>query len=73
MKEIARHHHDIGFRGDDLVDNRPEGARHIGLPLVEARGSLPMVLSEAEMEIGEVGENHGGNSKGGPGGSKSDP
>lgn len=65
VEDVPRDDDRVRPRGDDLVNGAPEGLGDIRLTLVEAVRSLAMVLTEAEMEVGEMREFHSGNSKGG--------
>ena len=56
MEHIARDQHDLGRELDDLVDRARERLRHVGFALVDAARSQPLILAEAEMQIGEVDE-----------------
>jgi hypothetical protein len=59
VEQVAGHHHRVGSSRDDAIDGGAKGRRYVGLPLVEAAGSLPVELPEAEVGIGKMGEAHG--------------
>src|SRR2546425_7395119 len=42
----------------EVVHGAAERLRHVGLALIAAPRRLPVVLAQAEVEIGEVGELH---------------
>ena len=56
MEHVARDEHDFGRELDDLVDRTRERLRHIRFALVDPARSQPLILAEAEMQIGEVDE-----------------
>ncbi len=59
MKEIPRDHHDVRHRPDDAVNRGAKGLRHVGFSLIDAARSLPVVLPDTEVRIGDVCEFHG--------------
>jgi hypothetical protein len=59
MEQITRDHDGVGGSGDHSVDSSTEGLGDIGLPLIDAACRLPVVLANAEVRIGDVGEFHG--------------
>ena len=58
VKYVARYEHELGTQLDHLVDHPLHRARDIRLPLVDAHGSLPLILSEAQMYVRDVNESH---------------
>ena len=61
VEQVARHHDGVGTRRDDAVYRDAEGVGDVGLALIDAGRSLPMVLPNAEVRIGDVGQFHSGN------------
>ena len=59
MEEITGNHYGVRGRSNDVIDGESEGPRYIGFPLIDATRGLPMILPDAEMGIGDVGEFHG--------------
>ena len=59
MEQVAGDDDDIGARREDAVHRLPKRRGRVGLALVDAGRGLAVVLPEAEMEVGEVGEFHG--------------
>jgi hypothetical protein len=60
MKDIAGDQDQVGGGLNDGVDGMPGGPRDVGLALVVTRRAQPLVLAEAKVEVGEVGDAHGG-------------
>ena len=58
VEQVARHDDRIGMGLDDGVDAGAKGVSDIGLALIDAGGSLPMVLPNAEVRVGDVGQFH---------------
>ncbi len=58
MEEIAGYHDRVGARGEYAIHRLAEGHGGVGLALIDASGGLPMVLPEAEMQVGEVRDFH---------------
>ena len=58
VEEVAGHDDRVGPRRDDAVDRRAEGVGDVGLALIDAGGRLPVVLPDAEVRVGDVGEFH---------------
>jgi hypothetical protein len=58
VEQISGHHHRVGPRRDHAVDRVAEGVRDIGLALIDPGRSLPVVLTDAEMRVGDMGELH---------------
>jgi hypothetical protein len=58
VKNVARYQDEIRLQLDDLVDHSPHRCGNVGLALVDAGGSLTLVLAEAEVYVGEVYESH---------------
>ena len=61
MEQVAGHDDGVGARRDDAVDRGAEGLGDVGLALIDAGGGLTMVLPDAEMRIGDVGQFHSRN------------
>jgi hypothetical protein len=59
MKEVACDDHDLRSGRNDAIDGATERIGGIGFPLIQAGRGLPVILAEAEMEVGEVSEFHG--------------
>ena len=59
MKHIAGDEDDIGRKLDRLVDCSRERLGDVGLSLIDAARSQPLILAEAEVQIGEVNESQG--------------
>jgi hypothetical protein len=58
VEQVAGYDHRLGSRRDDPIDGRPEGTGDIGFPLIDTGRGLTMILPDAEMRIGDVGEFH---------------
>ena len=58
VEEIAGHDDRVRARGDHAVDRQAEGVRDVGLALIDAGGGLPVVLPDAEVRVGDMGELH---------------
>ena len=58
VKYVSRDEHQVGLQLDHLVDDAAQRDRDIRLTLVDARGCLPLILSEAEMYVREVNQSH---------------
>ena len=58
VEQIAGDDDRVRARRDDAIDGQAEGVSDVGLALVDAGGGLPVVLPDAEMRIGDVGEFH---------------
>ena len=58
MKHVAGDENDVGRKRDDGIDRVPGGPCDIGLALVVSCRAQPLVLAEAEVEVGEVGDAH---------------
>jgi hypothetical protein len=56
MKDVAGEHHNLGPDLDDPIDRTFEGPGDVRLPLVDPTGSEPLILPEAEVEVGEMKE-----------------
>ena len=61
VEQVAGHDDRVGPRLDHAVDGGAKGVGDIGLALVDAGGGLPMVLPDAEMGVGDVGQFHSRN------------
>jgi len=59
MEQVARKHNRVGARLDYAINSGAEGLRHIGFPLVDAGGGLPVVLPDPKMGIRDVSQFHG--------------
>ena len=58
MEHIAGDQHQIGPQLDHLVDDPSQRIRDVSLALVDASGSLSLVLPEAEVYVREVNQSH---------------
>ena len=58
MKHVAREQDEVRALREHVVHGSPERLGDVRLTLVPAPRRLPVVLAEAEVEIGEVGELH---------------
>ena len=58
VKHVAGDEHQLRLELDHPVDDAPQRSRDIRLALVDPRGSLPLVLSEAEVYVREVNQSH---------------
>ena len=58
VKHVAGDEHELGTQLDHLVDHPTQRGRDIRLTLVDARGSLPLILPEAEVYVRDVNESH---------------
>jgi hypothetical protein len=65
MKHITRNQDDVWRQLDRLVDRTRERLRDVGLPLIDAARSQPLILAEAEVQIREVNEAQGVGGEGG--------
>jgi hypothetical protein len=59
VKHIAGDDDDVGRKLDRLVDCARERLGDVGLSLIDAARSQPLILAEAEMQVGEVNESQG--------------
>jgi hypothetical protein len=59
VKEITGNDHHVGSGSDNPINGSPERLGDVGFPLVDAGGRLTVVLPDAQMGIGDVGELHG--------------
>ena len=59
MEHITAHEHDVRRQRNDLVDRPRERLRDVGLSLIDAARSEPLVLAEPQVQIGEVNEAQG--------------
>jgi len=59
MKDVARQQHDVRRQLDHLVQRARERLRDVVLALVDAARSQPLILAEAQVEVGEVNEAQG--------------
>ena len=60
MEDVARDQHEVRLFLDDQVDRTPRGTSHIGLALIVACRAQPLELAETQVQVGEVGDAHGG-------------
>ena len=58
VEQVAGHDDRVRPGCDDTVDGEPKGLGDVGFPLVDAGRGLPVVLSDAEVGIGDMGEFH---------------
>ena len=58
MKDVAGEQDDLGGELDDSVDGGLERPRDVGLALVDAARRQALILTEPEMEVGEVDDPH---------------
>ena len=58
MEDVARQHDEVGPLHQEVVHRAAERLGYVRLALIPAPGRLPVVLAEAEVEIGEVSELH---------------
>ena len=58
VEEVPGDDDGVGARRDHAVDRGAKGVRDVGFPLVDAARGLPVVLPDAEMGIGDMGEFH---------------
>ena len=58
MKDIAGDEDEIRLQLDDLVDHSAHRGGNVSLPLVDAAESLPLVLSETEVNVRQVNQSH---------------
>ena len=61
VEEVAGDDDGVRARGDDPVHRQAEGAGDVGLALVDAGRGLAVILPNAQVGIGEVGQFHTGN------------
>jgi hypothetical protein len=59
MEQVTRYDHGIRLRRNDPVHRSTKGTGNVGFPLVNAACSLPVILPDSEVRIGDVGEFHG--------------
>ncbi len=58
VEQIPGHDDRVRARRDDVVHRQAEGVRDVGLALIDAGGGLPVVLPDAEVRVGDMGEFH---------------
>ncbi len=58
VEQVAGHDDRVGTRRDDAVDRDAERLGDVGLTLIDAGRGLSVVLPDAEVGIGDVGEFH---------------
>jgi hypothetical protein len=58
MKDVARDQNQIGLQLDDLVDHPLQCERYVGFTLIDSRRRLPLILTEAEVDVGDVDQPH---------------
>ena len=61
MEEVAGDDHGVGASGNHAIDRGAEGLCHVGLALIDTGRCLTVVLTDAEVSIGDVGEFHSRN------------
>ena len=59
VEHVPRNEHEIRRKLDGLVDRSRKRLRDVGLSLIDAARSQPLILAEAEVQIGEVNEAQG--------------
>jgi hypothetical protein len=59
MEEIAGNDHDVRPRADHPVHGGTESLGDVSFPLVDAARSLPVILPDSEVGIGDVSQFHG--------------
>jgi hypothetical protein len=58
VENISGENHHVGLERYDPVDRAPERVRHVSLSLIDARLRQTVVLTETEMQIGDVNQAH---------------
>jgi hypothetical protein len=58
MVDIPGDKNEIRLQLDHRVDHSLERLTHVGLTLIDAGRSLPLVLAETEMDVCEVNKSH---------------
>jgi hypothetical protein len=58
VENVPREHDHVGLEGDDPVDRGPKRVRDVGFALIDSRLRQAMVLTETEMEVGNVNQAH---------------
>ena len=58
MEDVARQEDDVGLQRDDAIDGGAKRVRDVSFTLVDARLRQPVVLTESEMQIGDMNEAH---------------
>ena len=58
VKNIAGYQNDIRLQLDHLVDHLAQGCSDVSLALVDAGGSLSLILPEAEVYVREVNQSN---------------
>src|SRR5690349_10149481 len=56
VEDVARQQDQVRPLDQEIVDRPAEGLRDVRLALIAAPGRLPVILAEAQVEVGEVGE-----------------
>ena len=56
MEHVAANQDDVRRQLDSLVDRTRKRLRDVGLPLIDAARSQPLILAEAKVQIGEMDE-----------------
>jgi hypothetical protein len=59
VEHVAREQHQIRPLAEQVVHRPAERVRDVRLALVPAARRLPLVLAEAEVQVGEVGDPQG--------------
>jgi hypothetical protein len=58
MEHVARDHDDVGRERDDAIDSAAKSVRYVRFTLIDSGWREPMILPEAQMEVGEVYKAH---------------
>ncbi len=58
VKDVAREYDQIRSLHEQVVHRPPERLGDVGLALIPPPGRLPVVLTKAEVQVGEVRELH---------------
>jgi hypothetical protein len=56
MKHIARDDHELRCELDDFVQRTRKRLRHVCFALIDSARSQPLILAEAEVQVGQVDE-----------------
>jgi hypothetical protein len=58
VKYVSGDEHQVGLQLDHFVDDAAQRDRDIRLTLIDPRGCLPLILSEAEVYVREMNQSH---------------
>ena len=58
MKDVAANHDQVGSEVHDLRRCALGGGRHVSFTLVDPTGREALILTETEVQVGEVDETH---------------